>query len=198
MVVLYNVLLKWSQWLGDVQSCSRSQCRISGCLFCNRQTTSWISHKTTPPQHIHTQPFNGRWSGTTQVGQYKKKHSPTHIHPDHPTSFINFLHLLRYVATSLFSLRAWQSSRTTSLQVIFGLPLGLGPSTSYSMHFFTQSSSSFCSTCPYQRSLFCCNTLQNCNKFYTSDWIAPQRVVIITMSTAICSLGHGLCNYRSG
>ena len=26
------------------------------------------------------------------------------------------------------------------------------------MHFFTQSSSSFRSTCPYQRSLFCCNT----------------------------------------
>ena len=25
------------------------------------------------------------------------------------------------------------------------------------MHFFTHSSSSFCSTCPYQRSLFCCN-----------------------------------------
>jgi len=38
------------------------------------------------------------------------------------------------------------------LQVLFGLPLGLGPSTSYSMHFFTQSSSSFRSTCPYQRS----------------------------------------------
>ena len=56
----------------------------------------------------------------------------------------------------MFSLRAWQSSRTTSLQVLFGLPLGLGPSTSYSMHFFTQSF--FRSTCPYQRSLFCRNT----------------------------------------
>ena len=54
----------------------------------------------------------------------------------------------------MFSLRAWQSSLTTSLQVLFGLPLGLEPSTSYSMHFFTQSSSSLRSTCPYQRSLF--------------------------------------------
>jgi len=36
--------------------------------------------------------------------------------------------------------------------------VGLGPSTSYSIHFFTQSSSYFRSTCPYQRSLFCCNT----------------------------------------
>ena len=44
------------------------------------------------------------------------------------------------------------------LQVLFGLLLGLGPSTSCSMHSFTQSSSSFRSTCPYQRSLFCCNT----------------------------------------
>ena len=40
-----------------------------------------------------------------------------------------FLHLQRSMASSLFHLRAWQSSRTTSFQVFFGLPLGLGPST---------------------------------------------------------------------
>ena len=40
--------------------------------------------------HTHTQPFNSLWSGTTQVGRYQKKHSPTHTHPDHRTSFINF------------------------------------------------------------------------------------------------------------
>ena len=39
-----------------------------------------------------------------------------------------------------------------------GLPLGLGPWTSYSIHFFTQLSSSFFSTCPYQLSPFCCKT----------------------------------------
>ena len=33
------------------------------------------------------------WSGTTRVGQYQKKHSPTHTHLDHRTSFLNFLHL---------------------------------------------------------------------------------------------------------
>ena len=108
--------------------------------------------------HTHTQPFNGLWSATTRVGRYQKKHSPTHTHPDHRTSFIIFLHLQRSMASSLFILRAWQSSRTTSLQVLFGLPLGLEPSTSYSIHFFTQSSSSFRCTCPYQRSLFCNNT----------------------------------------
>ena len=77
--------------------------------------------------HTHTQPFNGLWSGTTRVGQYQKKHSPTHTHPGHRTSFINFLHLLWSVASSLFSLHAWQSSRTTSLQVLFGLFLVLDP-----------------------------------------------------------------------
>ena len=35
--------------------------------------------------HIHTQPFNGPLSGTTQVCWYQKKHSPTHAHtPIHP------------------------------------------------------------------------------------------------------------------
>jgi len=45
-----------------------------------------------------------------------------------------------------------------SLQVFFGLPLGLAPSTSYPIHYFTQSVSSFCSTCPHYCSLFCCST----------------------------------------
>ena len=81
----------------------------------------------------HTQPFNGPWFGTTRVGRYQKKHSPTHTHPDHRTSFIIFLLLQRSMASSLFILRAWHFSRTTSLQVLFGLPLGLGPSTSYSI-----------------------------------------------------------------
>ena len=106
---------------------------------------------------MHTQPFNGLLFVTTRVGWYQNNHSPTHTHPDHRTSFLSFLHLLRSIASSLFSLRSSQSSLTTSFQVLFGLPLGLGPSTSYFMHFFTQSSS-FRSTCPYQCSLFWCNT----------------------------------------
>ena len=114
---------------------------------------SWLENSTNT--HTHTQPFNGLWSGTTRVGRYQKKHSPTHTHPDHRIFFIIFLHLQRSVSSTVFILRAWQSSRSTSLQVLFGL----GPSsTSYSIHFFTQSLSSFRSICPYQRSLFCCNT----------------------------------------
>jgi len=46
---------------------------------------------------------------------------------------------------------------TTFLNVLFGLPLGLEPSTSYSIHFFIQSVSSFHCTCPYHRKLFCCS-----------------------------------------
>jgi len=46
-------------------------------------------------KHTHTQPFSGPSSGTT------RKTSPTHIHPDHQTSCINFVLLLRYIASSV-------------------------------------------------------------------------------------------------
>jgi len=71
-------------------------------------------------------------------------------YPDHQPSFISFFHLPRSIASSLSNLHAWQSFCTTSVQVLFGLPLGLEPSTSYSIHFFTQSVSSFHNTCPYK------------------------------------------------
>ena len=118
-------------YLVFIRSAYLKQCRI--ILTCLHTHT-----------HTHTTVYR-LLSGTTRVGRYEKKHSPTHTQPDHRTSFIIFLHLQRSTASSLFILRAWQSSRTISLQVLFGLPLGLGPS-------------SFRSTCPYQRSLFCCNT----------------------------------------
>jgi len=110
----------------------------------------------------HTQThnhFTALWilSGTNGVSRYQKKHSPTHTYRGHQLSLIRFLHLLRSMESSLFNLRAWHLS-TISLQVFFGLPLGLAPSTSYSIHFFIQSLSSFCSTCPYNRNLFCCST----------------------------------------
>jgi len=63
------------------------------------------------------------------VSWYQKKHSPTH-HPDHHPIFISFFHLLQSIASFLFKLCAWQSFCTTSLHVLFGLPLGLEPSTS--------------------------------------------------------------------
>jgi len=94
-------------------------------------------------------------SGTTRVSQYNKKHSPTHTYYGHQSSLICFLHLLDSMASSLFNLPAWQSFSTISVQFFFGLLLGLAPSTSYSIHFFTQSLSSFC---PYHHNLFCCSS----------------------------------------
>jgi len=89
------------------------------------------------------------------VSQYQKKHSSTH-HPDHHPIIIRFFHLPWSIISSLFKLRACQSF-CTSLHVLFALPLGLEPSTSYSIHFFTQSVSYFHSTCPYHRNLLCCS-----------------------------------------
>jgi len=100
-------------------------------------------------------------SGTIQVSWYQKKHSPTHTYRGNQsslTSLISFLHLIWSMTSSLFNLRAWQSFSTISLQVFFGLPLCVAPSTSYSIHFFTQSLSSFRSTCPYHHNLFCYST----------------------------------------
>jgi len=100
--------------------------------------------------------FTALWilSGTTRVRWYQKKHSPTHTHRGHQSSHICFIHLIRSMASSLFNRRAWQSLSTISLHVLFGLPLGMAPATSYSTHFFTQLLSSFRSTCPYHCSLF--------------------------------------------
>jgi len=63
-------------------------------------------------------------------------HPPTILITSHHPIFISFFHLLWSTASCLFKLCAWQSFCTTSLHVLFGLPLGLEPSTSYSIHFF--------------------------------------------------------------
>ena len=113
----YHIIL-----LGVTGACSDCVC-MDGFVV-----TGTGSHSPVYRAHCHNQqqrPFNGLWSGTTRVGRYHKKHSPTHTHRDHRASFITFLHLQRSMASSLFNLRAWQSSRTTSFQVFFGLPLGL-------------------------------------------------------------------------
>jgi len=104
------------------------------------------------PKKEQQQPFCGPLFGTTRVSRYQKKHSPTY-HPDHHPIFISFFHLPRSIASCLFKLCVWQSFCTTSFHVLFGLPLGLEPSTSYSIHLFTQSVSSFRSTCPYHSKL---------------------------------------------
>jgi len=72
------------------------------------------------------------------LGEPVPEETFTHSHLSyHQSSFISFCHLLWSIASSLFNLCAWQSFCTISLQILFGLPLGLTPFTSYSIHFFT-------------------------------------------------------------
>jgi len=144
----------WRRQQQNVNMTSCDSCRqiaitvtVNACLCLRFPRT----HTHTQPTTTQQQPFYGPLSGTTRVNRYQKKHSPTH----HPI-FISF-HLPRSIAFSLFKFRAWQSFCTTSVRVLFGLPLGLEPSTSYSIHFVTQSVSSYHNTCPYHRNLFCCS-----------------------------------------
>ena len=103
---------------------------------------------------------------------YQKKHSPTHNCYDHQPFFISFIHLLWSILSFLFNLHAWQSFCTISLQVLFGLPLVLEPSTLYSIHFFTQSSP-LCNTCLYYRNLFGCSMkiMSSIPGFFLSSWL---------------------------
>jgi len=92
----------------------------------------WVLYMNNTTTTIALRPF---------VWDYPGEPVPEEIfthHPDHHPTFISFFHLPRSIASSLFKLCAWQSFCTTSVHDLFGLPLGLEPSTSYSIHFFTQ------------------------------------------------------------
>jgi len=110
--------------------------------------------------HTHTQPFYGSVDFVRDnPGEPVPEETFTHSHSSWSSIIpIYFLHIIRSMASSLFHPRALHSFSTISLQVFFGLPLGLAPSTSYSIHSFTQSLSSFRNTCPYHRNLFYCST----------------------------------------
>ena len=150
-----------------------------------------LTERTT---YTHTQPFNGILSGTTRVGWYQKKHSLIYTHADHQTSFINFLHLLRSIASSLLNLRAWQSfpqplSKSSLVFLFLSWTLS-----SYSMYFFTRSSS-FCNTCPYYHRPFWCNTNAMSSlptertkplKFLQCLHLIPEGIHTYTRSTALC------------
>ena len=41
--------------------------RLTAARYVPVPLACWVTY-------IHTQPFNGLWSGTMQVGQYQKKH----------------------------------------------------------------------------------------------------------------------------
>jgi len=83
---------------------------------------------------ILLQPFNGPLSGTVPVSRYQKKHSypltPNMI-INHPLSAFFIYYDPQHPPCSFYVLG---SLCTTSLQVLFGLPLGLAPFASYFIH----------------------------------------------------------------
>ena len=97
--------------------------------------------------HTHTHTTVLRPFVRDYLGEPVPEETSIHSHPScSSTILIIFLHLPRTLASSLLNPRTWQSLCTTSNHVLFGLPLGLEPTTSYCIHFFTQSLSSFCNT----------------------------------------------------
>ena len=98
-------------------------------------------------------------SGTTRVGWYRKKHSPTHTHPDHQTSSLYQLP----PSTTIHSILLVQF---TCLTVLFH---NLSPSPlwsscwSWTLYFILHAFLHpviifFHNKHPYDCSLFCCNT----------------------------------------
>ena len=100
--------------------------------------------------HSHIQTF--------YVPLSRRKHSSTHTFPAHQPSFISFLHLPRTIASYLLNFRAWQSFCTTSNHVLFGLPLDLEPSTSYSITFLHSVIILLSKHMSIPSNLFCCRT----------------------------------------
>ena len=146
-----------------VYNLSRPDCSLghSSPTYSKQQKCHWVNdkyvllrsqthlvHVTHTHMHTHTHTHNDFMALCPGLRGWAGSRRNTHP----PTILISFFHLPRSIACSLFKLHAWQSYCTTSLHVLFGLPLGLEPSTSYSIHIFTQSVSSYRNRCPYQMS----------------------------------------------
>ena len=120
--------------------------------------------------HTHTQPFNGLLSGTTRVGRYQKKHSPTHTHPDHRTSFIIFLHLQRSMALcSFYELHSSLGQHLSRSSLVFLLALDPQPHT------------------PCTRSSSCCLTglpAKSCSLDPIPTWLLKH--ISATISPILC------------
>ena len=103
--------------------------------------------------HTHTQPFYGSMDFVwDNPGEPVPEETFTHSH------LICFIHLLWSMASSLFNPPAWQSFFHNLSPSFLWSTSYIYPSTSYFIHFFTQSLFSFRNTCPYHRNLFRCST----------------------------------------
>jgi len=127
----------------------------------------------------HFLPFEWDYSGEL----VPEKHSPTHTYPDHPPSFISFLHQLRSVASSLLSLRAWQFLHNLSLSPLW-LPLG------WHLHFILYTFLYpiivyFRNTCLYHRILFCCSTeIMSFIQFWHATLYTTTLLVYLLLTTS--------------
>ena len=101
--------------------------------------------------HTETQPFYGSMDF---VRDNPDEPVPEETFTHSLVSWLSVVPYLLHPSTTIHGILPVQSTCLTIFfhnlsQVFFGLPLGLAPSTSYSIHFFTQLLSSFCNTCSY-------------------------------------------------
>ena len=61
------------------------------------------------------------------MSRYQKEHSPTHTHPDHQSSFINYLHLLRRAFSALTLLVGRQEGHPACKNWVVGYRRGYQP-----------------------------------------------------------------------
>ena len=100
----YGLLVAWpAAWCfwpvpsvcAHVQTCTCSRCRHSPASLLSTSSCNCNKYHTRTHNRLMALcPVLPGWAS------YQKEHSPTHTHPDHQTSFINFLHLLRSIASS--------------------------------------------------------------------------------------------------
>ena len=97
--------------------------------------------------HTHTPFYSSMDFVRHNLGELVPEETFTHWH----LSWSSIVPYLLHPSITIHGILPVQSTCLTiffdSLQVFFGLPLGLAPSTSCSIHFFTQSLSSFHNTC---------------------------------------------------
>ena len=146
---------KWSQLIFVCNFVKSTDFNAVFTIVINDERYMWW-YKLRPPHLINvaTIPCESQNSENVILPKKIASNVSCMLHRNGPVDYkITTIH-----STAPIPLIAWQSFCTTSLQVLFGLPLGLEPSTSYSIHFFIQLVSSFHNTCPYHHSLFCCST----------------------------------------
>ena len=94
----------------------------------------------------------------TRVSRYQKKHSRTHlsrwsafVYQLSPSTMIHSILPVQFTCLAVFLHNLCPSP-------LWSTSWSGAPPTSHSMHFFTQSVSSFRNTCPYRCNLFCYST----------------------------------------